>query len=339
MTYASGENPAVKEQPPHRATQYRLPASMSANREASAEVGRSLTTFGPSPSLMSSLSRRPCGQGGGSDFESLRKTFRSFRYGLSGITYSSPACLRCLTAHMRHQTSTSAAIRAARSSPALPLMGTMCGGISERQWQISAARSIISASFSVSSPKMASAIDQTAINPGSLSGGCNDNAGPSHAYAPPDATGISARNCGENKPFSPPPVGYSLIITEGCSPVVGNSAHRLPPVSRMGRTAGPAGLGCPPPLRTRRAVLQCRNRPLSGTALCCTIPVLPRQTPQRPRRDFVLSPGGRFAAVCAPFPLAATDLHTPSKARIDHVAHSSVLKSAGTRLAPLGVFQ
>ena len=69
----------------------------------------------------------------------------------------------------------------------------------------------------------------------------------------------------------------------------------------------------------------------SPAPFCCSISVLPRQTPQRPRRDFIL--GGRrrfFAAVSASFPLAATDLHTPSKARIDHVAHSSVLYPVAT---------
>lgn len=58
----------------------------------------------------------------------------------------------------------------------------------------------------------------------------------------------------------------------------------------------------------------------------CPISVLPRQTPQRPRRDFILGGRGGFTPFRASFPFAATDLHTPSKARIDHVAHSSVLK-------------
>lgn len=244
MTYAGGTS-SVSGQPPQRARQYCLPASMSARREVSASVGLSVTTFGPAPSAMSFLSNGPCVQGSGSDLAALRRTFRSFRYGRSGITYRFPAYWRCLTAHIRHQTSISAAIRLARSSPALPLNGTMCGGISERQWQISAARSITSASFSVSSPKMASAIDQTAINPGSLSGGCTDNASPSRFAAPLATPPISVTNNGEIKDF--PVVQESH--GDGLSPVVDGSftvseIFRLPLVTRMRRTARPED-GCP----------------------------------------------------------------------------------------------
>lgn len=67
----------------------------------------------------------------------------------------------------------------------------------------------------------------------------------------------------------------------------------------------------------------------SPAPFCCSVSILPRQTPQRPRRDFIL--GGRrrlFAAVSASFPFSATDFHTPSKATENHVAHLSALKSA-----------
>ena len=66
----------------------------------------------------------------------------------------------------------------------------------------------------------------------------------------------------------------------------------------------------------------------SPAPFCCSVSILPRQTPQRPRRDFILGGRGGFTPSRASFPFAATDLHTPSKARIDHVAHLSALKSA-----------
>lgn len=81
-------------------------------------------------------------------------------------------------------------------------------------------------------------------------------------------------------------------------------------------------------------ILQSRNLPLSGTALCCTVSVLPRQTPQRPRRDFILGGRGGFTPCRASFPLAATDLHTPSKARIDHVAHVCLSYPSGKPVRP-----
>lgn len=96
---------------------------------------------------------------------------------------------------------------------------------------------------------------------------------------------------------------------------------RSSPVS----VVGPAVVATPLRLDSGRPtpIPHSRNAPLSERALCCSISVLPRQTPQRPRRDFVLGERRRFAAVRASFPFAATDLHPPSKARIDHVAHSS----------------
>lgn len=97
------------------------------------------------------------------------------------------------------------------------------------------------------------------------------------------------------------------------------------------REAFPARYRTPPPHR--------RNGPLSGAALCCTIPVSGGAPHQGVRNLVRLSPGLALTARCSGQPFIATDLHTPSKARIDHVAHSSDLKSAATRLAPLDVLQ
>lgn len=82
-----------------------------------------------------------------------------------------------------------------------------------------------------------------------------------------------------------------------------------------------------------------RNGPLSGAALCCTNSIVGGAPSQGVRNLVRLAPGFAFAARRSGQPLLTTDHRTPSKARIDHVAHSFALKPERTTSARPGVFQ
>lgn len=101
-----------------------------------------------------------------------------------------------------------------------------------------------------------------------------------------------------------------------------------------GRAVGPGcGGGIPNRLASGRGQFHHRNGPLSGAALCCTIPIL-ACAPLKGRRNLSrLAPGFAFAARSAGQPFVTPDHHpTPCpEVHVNDLAHLSILKSIAAR--------